>query len=599
MATEGPSSPPSAGISDLEFQSPHPASPHSALKDNLHPLSAPPLSSGYNYNFSSTVYDESSAPPTDAENDYTTTDEEAPGHPYPGAATTSSRSSISSLPVSVAPSAHINPSDKPETPTRNIEGHHARSGSAYRYLGPRAGGLYDHSPFRNPSSVRAMQMGDEGDGGRDFTPLHRRRDSRMSADRLSTFSVRSSNSTTSPTKKRGAQRSSHSVSPQKTMSSSKLKNEHPLVLLHCTILEPYLGLQVRVKDPVLLREVLPEKYWRRWKTLGDKVAKNGEVMQRGVLIPHPKGDYEILEEKLLESLELERPRVRQGHFLGSPQSENEIDETKDTETEAAHSARCIDCGGDVTFDVEAERKWEIKVYAANGLMRAGAWSAAWAEMEKVDVEVGVWMPEEVRREVEARLNELGFGEDDEDMEPSDSAESEEERRRREVYGSSSPQSQEKIDGLFDEEIYPSHRRQEAEQERSTPTHQPASDLQAVITYNLKVLTQDKRNIVIVLLSLLVLSFSMAPVGNRNSLEHREPLNPIAKVETTTISVTPTPSSLPECDFVKSSVTSEEICTDKSTVEAARPSQTAEMEAKTPQNIAAPEADNISPIVAEL
>jgi len=36
-------------------------------------------------------------------------------------------------------------------------------------------------------------------------------------------------------------------------------------------------------------------------------------------------------------------------------------------------------------------------------MRAGAWAAAWKEMEKVDVEVGLWLPSEIRRELEKRL----------------------------------------------------------------------------------------------------------------------------------------------------------------------------------------------------
>ena len=49
-----------------------------------------------------------------------------------------------------------------------------------------------------------------------------------------------------------------------------------------------------------------------------------------------------------------------------------------------------------------DRRWDVKIYAANGLMRAGAWGAAWREMERVDVEIGPWIGEEMRRELEVR-----------------------------------------------------------------------------------------------------------------------------------------------------------------------------------------------------
>ena len=49
------------------------------------------------------------------------------------------------------------------------------------------------------------------------------------------------------------------------------------------------------------------------------------------------------------------------------------------------------------------RRFDIKIYAANGLMRAGAWGAAWREMERVDVEIDVWMPKTVRRELDQEM----------------------------------------------------------------------------------------------------------------------------------------------------------------------------------------------------
>jgi hypothetical protein len=114
--------------------------------------------------------------------------------------------------------------------------------------------------------------------------------------------------------------------------------------------------------------------------------------------------YDLLEERLLESLELQRPRLHHGHFLGHEETGSEKGDQSTTEdaTDDEQGEECPDCGGRFPRH-DASRKWEIKVFAANGLMRAGAWAAAWKEMEKVDVEVGLWLPSEIRRELEKRL----------------------------------------------------------------------------------------------------------------------------------------------------------------------------------------------------
>ena len=51
------------------------------------------------------------------------------------------------------------------------------------------------------------------------------------------------------------------------------------------------------------------------------------------------------------------------------------------------------------------KRWELKIYAANGLMRAGAWSAAWSEMERCDVEISPWIPDDMRKALDKRLQE--------------------------------------------------------------------------------------------------------------------------------------------------------------------------------------------------
>jgi hypothetical protein len=226
-----------------------------------------------------------------------------------------------------------------------------------------------------------------------------------------------------------------------------------------------------------------------------------EVSSRGVLISHPREDYALLEERLLESLELEPPRIRHNHYFqtsGSTEDDAEQDDCDSSDT------KCPDCGRRIRAE-ELDRKWEIKVFAANGLMRAGAWAAAWQEMEKVDIEVNIWLPEDVRQDLEAKLAllELPAAEPDTQEQPwveSDAAG----LRHREVYG--------------DHGI--STRQMPAEDAREqTKVHQERTDLPVSSGNNgqrprheehaiIRQLSGDVRNILLGILSALVLYFAV-------------------------------------------------------------------------------------------
>lgn len=479
------------------------------------------------YSFSSIIYDDYAASrSTSAHEDEYTTEEDDLNHLPAPIAVQSTRSSISSFPGSVL---HDQPQQRLLTPTKSQSPHahpdilhHGRSGSlGYKIKSPtsRLRGSDRNNPvehdyasgFRNPASVRAMQMRDEEpfDSDPEITPHHRR-----SGSRTSNFSRRSVNA--SPTK-----RSSRST-PHKLPSPSKLKKEFPLVLLHCSLLPPTLALKNHITDEALVEEVLPAEYWRRWKILQDKVGEENEVRTRGVLIPHPRDDYDVLEERLLESLELERPRIRRGHYMGGitdvdsglgTESERDTENESDLEGRAAVNSstppKCADCGKHVPKEVELDSKWEVKVYAANGLMRAGAWAAAWSEMEKIDVEVSVWMPEVIRRNVDARLKELGVFDDAtvQDEHGDSFVETEDERREREIYGRPS-HGQETIDGLSDkhhranplEDIHPNH---------GIHSEQLQPDLQTLAISYVRGAVQDRRNIFMTLLTILVLFLALS------------------------------------------------------------------------------------------
>lgn len=381
------------------------------------------------------------------------------------------------------------------------------------------------SPFRNPSSVRAMQM--------EATPppylispssQHRYR-----------FTSPSRNGTPQST------RSHHSSmrSPSKLSPTKKPKKEHPLVLLHVTLLPPTIPYSASV-----MQTVLPPSILSNIKLLREKTTPT--VLSRGILIPHPQEDYDLLEERLLESLELTLPRILKcGHFHLDAGTEEDIAaaaaaaaETDDDEDDGALDADiCADCGRRVRDarlgSGKGTRRWDIKIYAANGLMRAGAWSAAWREMERVDVEIGPWIGEEMRRELESRREaeeeeEVGREEDPSRGEDEEEGAQQEQGRRpdtparssqqhplhtgrskptrmhdarlREIYGDvDDPQA------LVNRLAHPSPPRKPLPSSRPQPIPLPT-----LLKHHLLLAARDRRNIALCALTLLVLLLALRP-----------------------------------------------------------------------------------------
>ncbi|KAI9675704.1 MAG: hypothetical protein M1817_001071 [Caeruleum heppii] len=342
--------------------------------------------------------------------------------------------------------------------------------------------------FRNPSSVRAMRL----DGSPPSTPTTPRRGSAYRrSENLLTSSPRSpryskDNSTFSHRKQSQLTTSSRSHSPLSPSMSTpkkkftplspkpKLKSEHPLVLLHITLLAspplPY--------PPHLLASLgLPPSIMANHILLQERIGQT--VAERGLLIAHPREDFEVLEERVLEGLGLSGNKASRitkcGHFRrsscasaalsdsGSDSSHEDADADDDADL-------CPDCGRHIRLGEDGDpvkgaghKQWEIKVFAANGLMSAGAWTASWMEMERVDVEIGVWVSGGWRRTLDEGMlkmeeEELGrdtshdgpeeaYEEDGAGKERVDKADDVDERRRsvelqrerlREIYGNDVP-----------------------------------------------------------------------------------------------------------------------------------------------------------------
>ncbi|KAK4545311.1 hypothetical protein LTR36_003491 [Oleoguttula mirabilis] len=266
--------------------------------------------------------------------------------------------------------------------------------------------------FRRPESVRRMQM--------TSPPPFSSRSPRQSILRHSRSrtgtpqSLRSANAGGSPRIRRR-------ILSEDTQQEEQedVRRQYPLVLLHVTLLPITL-----LWSAEAMQELLPRSFRDNLQLLRSKLSDT--MLQRGLLIPHPRAEYELLEERLLEALELREERVTKcGHFhkpRGSLVSSTSSAEEGSTDSGLGSSIEglpsvdededmCTTCQQPIKFTKAGpaagadSRKWSIKVYAANGLMRASAWTAAWSEMERVDVEILPWISEDVRKSLDLRREE--------------------------------------------------------------------------------------------------------------------------------------------------------------------------------------------------
>ncbi|KAL1872466.1 hypothetical protein VTK73DRAFT_1463 [Phialemonium thermophilum] len=270
--------------------------------------------------------------------------------------------------------------------------------------------------YRTPSAIRAMHM--ESPTPSIISPTTPRSSKRHTGVSSSGF----------PTVSRlGSPTVSAQFSPKgrSTPTRFKPRREAPLVLLHATLLPlrwPWADV-LNGLDTTFLRNSNTNSYREKsllapsvdglkalrdaWRQLQDRVGDT--VLERGILLPHPQNDYEVLEERLLEALELplrRRARILEcGHYLG-PANEmaEDMDESDESDSDYDGSGPdplgklhdgpaekrhwCNTCRCEIKYEsLGSGRVFRVKVYASNGLVRAGAWAACWKEMERVDVEI--------------------------------------------------------------------------------------------------------------------------------------------------------------------------------------------------------------------
>ncbi|KAG6056942.1 hypothetical protein E4U17_001833 [Claviceps sp. LM77 group G4] len=436
-------------------------------------------------------------------------------------------------------------------------------------------------PFRSPSSVQALQMVSPPASviGSSYSS---RRAPRRSMSRLGSNNI-------------------SAVYPPKKTPPRFRRNTPPLVLLHVTVM-PSRWPWAHVLQNTHPSDLSPgaKALWDAWMQLQYRTGDT--VSARGILLPHPQNDYEVLEERLLEALELplkRRARILEcGHYIGpsndlvagmeavSDDEESEdddgscedVDKVSRRQSLADTTHWCKTCRSDIRYEssLGKGKVFRVKVYASNGLMRAGAWQACWKEMERVDVElepvVDAMVQEELvhlaaeqqrildmeeeaaadaaaaavdeeiqlREEAEQALasEQTDVPQEEPDMATEscsvfeDDGENPEEERLREIYGHHSPEPHDEIcppgppsppqQADFTQQEappLPSARTFEHRQERCEKPRGPqdGASLPELFLEALKVFMQDQKNVMIGLLSFLVLILA---VRSGSSRDHR-------------------------------------------------------------------------------
>ena len=404
-------------------------------------------------------------------------------------------------------------------------------------------------PFRTPSSVRAMQMSSPTPSVFSGSPTSRKR---VNSSRLCT-----------PNKLHS------SLTKHRTPTKFKAKEEHPLVLLHVTVL-PLHWQHAQIMDAappdVLSKDLLAVR--ESWKLLQEKLGDT--VFERGVLLPHPQDSYETLEERLCAALELPmRPRAKIlacGHYVGpstsfsdSELSSSETSDSEDLDSVVSNSTKslwCDICCRDVRFGKfdslpgRQRKSFKVKLFASNGLMGAGAWAACWREMERVDVEITPWVEATAAKEIneltetvmahqtpdEGHFEEVHHSimeepvpsvkieapEEESHVDFEDISRSERDAMRlREIYGEQQSHAPEQVphpqhnphsqhDPRPQHDSHPQHERSSSR--RPTARHQQDESFVTLLVAAAKVLVQDKKNVMIFLLSLVVLLLAVRPGG---------------------------------------------------------------------------------------
>ncbi|KAI9660468.1 MAG: hypothetical protein M1821_009818 [Bathelium mastoideum] len=245
-------------------------------------------------------------------------------------------------------------------------------------------------------------------------------------------------------KSMGSARSSKTTRSEALQRQASVEKQQlgPLVLLHVSVLQ---STEIEYSD-TLLSTILPPRVLRRYQSSRARLLQNvGPVVrQRGILLRHPRNNFDELSERVLATLNLDGGvDMNSEDELSSQDAENENgyeeqqclvteEATNQVDSDSADSDDtacetycptpqlsqryhpspkiCSTCGRPRRFlriDENAHSHcYDVNVYAANGLVSADVWEAVWQEMERVDVEINATLPEKWRQVLNERIKEI-------------------------------------------------------------------------------------------------------------------------------------------------------------------------------------------------
>jgi hypothetical protein len=182
--------------------------------------------------------------------------------------------------------------------------------------------------------------------------------------------------------------------------------------------------------------------------------------------------------------------------------------------------------------VAGEKVWAVKIFAANGLLGPSAWAAAWSDMERVDVEIFPWIDTNLRKQLDAAQTEADAAQD--------LLNEQEESRIRAILEEQARIASEERDATsgnfaFDQTVAdsdnhltsPAHAPSDFNTHATTPHRKsrlslpeiyrrPADiPLSTLLQNYVFLLAQDRKNVIIFILSIIILYLGLLS-GSRNS-----------------------------------------------------------------------------------
>ena len=333
------------------------------------------------------------------------------------------------------------------------------------------------------------------------------------SDHLHTPTRRASRSPLIHSHRPAFQRYSHGLTPRSARSvrirasprprTRERQEEHdrfdqPLVLLHITLLPVSLPWGQHI-----IEQVIPQEVMQQFHLLREKATSH--IMQRGILVEHPESDIDLLKKRLINALELGSSKSADVQCADDDFDDSDVFDSaiglSDEDDLHMGARKRLD-----SLYTDTTGTWDIKIFAANGLMRADTWASAWNEMEKVDVEIMPHIPSDIRSQLDIakRISDASIRRDEMEKKIMDL-----ETQIQHLQLQKESKGSEVVDATHETKPESNRPDMVESQDRIPPAYRSKEIPLSILLRNyIYLLARDRRNIAVFGLSLLVLVLSM-------------------------------------------------------------------------------------------